>query len=406
MSTAVTKGVILVGGPSKGTRMRPLSLDCAKPLLPIAGKPMVWHPLAALAKVPGLTEILIIGFYEDSVMSGFIKDAKREFPNIGISYLREYRPLGTAGGFTTVIRDSILRPPVPQNIFICNIDICSSWPLTEMMELHGKHRGVGTILGVNVKKETATNYGCIVSDPSSLVLHYVEKPESWISNMVNGGVYLFDKSLFDEIKIAMDDKAARAAEDPLLQLQSDEILQLEQDVIVPLAAAKKMYVYETNDFWRQIKTAASAVTASRLYLNRFKTIAPELLASSSAVIIPPSYIDPSAIIDPTAKIGPNVAIGPGVRIGEGVRVKDAIVMEGSTIERHACVLNSIVGNNCQVGPWARVDGEPEPEQDSKGKISVTVLATEVTLAPETLVRSCIVLPNKSLSKNSANQVLL
>jgi ADP-glucose pyrophosphorylase len=40
-----------------------------------------------------------------------------------------------------------------------------------------------------VKKETATNYGCIVSDPSSLVLHYVEKPESWISNMVNGGVY-------------------------------------------------------------------------------------------------------------------------------------------------------------------------------------------------------------------------
>jgi mannose-1-phosphate guanylyltransferase len=61
-------------------------------------QPMVWHPLAALAKVPGLTEILIIGFYEDSVMSGFIKDAKREFPNIGISYLREYRPLGTAGG--------------------------------------------------------------------------------------------------------------------------------------------------------------------------------------------------------------------------------------------------------------------------------------------------------------------
>lgn len=39
---------------------------------------------------------------------------------------------------------------MPQNIFICNIDICSSWPLIEMMELHGKHRGVGTILGVNV----------------------------------------------------------------------------------------------------------------------------------------------------------------------------------------------------------------------------------------------------------------
>lgn len=143
------------------------------------------------------------------------------------------------------------------------------------------------------------------------------------------------------------------------------------------------------------------MTASRLYLNRFKTIAPELLASSSAVIIAPSYIDPSAIIDPTAKIGPNVAIGPGVRIGEGVRVKDAIVMEGSTIERHACVLNSIVGNNCQVGPWARVDGEPEPEQDSKGKISVTVLgesSSQIADHNETEEPKPVVLGTRTLDK--------
>ena len=67
------------------------------------------------------------------------------------SYLREYRPLGTAGGLYH-FRDSILRPPVPQNIFICNIDVCCSFPLAEMMELHSKHRGAGTILGVNVGK--------------------------------------------------------------------------------------------------------------------------------------------------------------------------------------------------------------------------------------------------------------
>jgi mannose-1-phosphate guanylyltransferase len=49
---------------------------------------MIWHPTAALAAVPGLTEILIIGFYEDSVLSGFVKEAKREFPNIGIRWVR------------------------------------------------------------------------------------------------------------------------------------------------------------------------------------------------------------------------------------------------------------------------------------------------------------------------------
>lgn len=48
---------------------------------------MIWHQLSALAGVPGLTEIIIIGFYEDSVMSGFVKDSKREFPNVAIRWV-------------------------------------------------------------------------------------------------------------------------------------------------------------------------------------------------------------------------------------------------------------------------------------------------------------------------------
>ena len=115
------------------------------------------------------------------------------------------------------------------------------------------------------------------------------------------------------------------------------------------------------------------MTASSLYLSQFLKTRPDLLVKPSPMIIAPSYIDPSATIDPTAKIGPNVAIGPNVVIGAGVRVKDAMIFEGSTLEQHACVLHSIVGANCQIGPWARVDGEPEPATDVKGQISVTVL---------------------------------
>ncbi len=57
------KAVLLVGGPSVGTRFRPLSLTLPKPLFPIAGVPMVYHHVAALAKVEGMREILLIGFY-------------------------------------------------------------------------------------------------------------------------------------------------------------------------------------------------------------------------------------------------------------------------------------------------------------------------------------------------------
>jgi hypothetical protein len=63
-----------------------------------------------------------------------------------------------------------------------------------------------------VPKESATRYGCIVHDPASnQVLHYVEKPEKWISSLINGGVYLFDKSFFEEVKSAMDTKEKHAA---------------------------------------------------------------------------------------------------------------------------------------------------------------------------------------------------
>ena len=67
-------------------------------------------------------------------------------------------------------------------------------------------------MGVQVSRQMANKFGCIVVDPtSSLAKHYVEKPESFISDTINGGVYLFDKAIFDEIRNAMEIKISRAA---------------------------------------------------------------------------------------------------------------------------------------------------------------------------------------------------
>lgn len=80
------KAIILVGGPSRGTRFRPLSLNVPKPLFPVAGKPIISHHIAALSKIEDLKEILLIGFFEDSVFSSFLQDAAREYPNLHIRY--------------------------------------------------------------------------------------------------------------------------------------------------------------------------------------------------------------------------------------------------------------------------------------------------------------------------------
>jgi len=268
------------------------------------------------------------------------------------------------------------------------------------------------MLGVRVPKETAHKYGCIVPHPTTMqVLHYVEKPESFISDLINGGVYLLEaQGFFLAIRDAMERKSNEDREDPYSY--QDDLLRLEQDVIVPLCDNKKVFVYETTDFWRQIKSAGSALPATALYLNQYRTTNPEMLIKRTTAgpeIVEPVHIDVTAQIDPSAKIGPAVSIGPGVVISAGVRVKESILLDNVTVDKNAIVTNSIVAADCRIGPWARVEGEPlnpSSAEDTPTKETITILANNVTVAREVLVRCCIVLPQKTLTTSCRNEVLL
>ncbi|ORZ00931.1 nucleotide-diphospho-sugar transferase [Syncephalastrum racemosum] len=408
------KAVILVGGPSRATRFRPLSLDVPKPLFPVAGAPIVSHHIAALSKVEGLKEVLIIGFFEDNVFNRFLDDAAAEFPHLNIRYLREYQALGTAGGLYH-FRDEIMRGN-PQQFFVMHVDIACSFPLNEMVAAHMKHRGLCTMLGTKVPREQATKYGCLVAKPNTNeVLHYVEKPETFISDLISCGVYLFDIAVFDEIKKAIDRKKDLTEENDYLWTPSDDRLRLEQDLLRPLSEAHKLYVYVTEKFWRQIKTAGSAIPANAAYLEQQAEEHPEKLAqrqSSGPEIIGAVYIHPSAHVDPTAKIGPNVSIGPRVNIGKGVRIKDSIILDNVQIGSASCVLHSVIGWNSKVGTWARVEGSPAGDHNSEMMVngvksqSITILGKEVTVMDETIIRNCIVLPHKELKSSYHSEILM
>ncbi|CAB4434384.1 unnamed protein product [Rhizophagus irregularis] len=407
------KAIILVGGPSRGTRFRPLSLNIPKPLFPVAGHPIIWHHLEALSKIEGLKEVLLIGFYEDSIFQRFIDDATREFPKINIRYFREYQSLGTAGGIYH-FRDEIQRGD-PKQIFVLNADVACSFPLKEMMEFHNTHQGLCTILGTKVAREAAKRYGYLVAKPeSNEVLHYVEKPESFISDLISCGIYLFNCDIFNEMKNAMENKQHRVDRDPLVTTDDDK-LRLEQDLLRSLAESKKLYVYVTTDFWRQIKTASSAVPANALYLEQYLKTNPDRLLKNEQggpTIVGCVYKHPTAFVDPSAKIGPNVTIGPRVVVGKGVRIKDSIILDNVEIKANSCILHSVIGWDSKIGTWARVEGTPVTNEETvitqNGvKVqSITILANEVMVKDEIIIRNCIVLPHKELRSNCHNEVLM
>ncbi|SAL95921.1 hypothetical protein [Absidia glauca] len=409
------KAIILVGGPSRATRFRPLSLDVPKPLFPVAGAPVVSHHLAALSKVQGLQEVLIIGFFEDNVFARFLDEAASEFPHLHIRYLREYQSLGTAGGLYH-FRDEILRGN-PQQFFVMHVDIACAFPLNEMMDAHMKHRGLCTMLGTKVPREQANKFGCLVANPgTNEVLHYVEKPETFISDLISCGVYLFDTAVFDEMKKAIDRKKdVHHEESDYLWTASDDRLRLEQDLLRPLSESRKLYVYVTEKPWRQIKTAGSAIAANATYLEQQAKENPDRLTKKSPngpEIIGAVYIHPSAQVDPSAKIGPNVSIGPRVHVGKGVRIKDAIILDSVQIGTASCILHSVIGWNSKIGSWARVEGSPITDhniammENGVKSQSITILGKEVTVMDETIIRNCIVLPHKELKSSFHSEILM
>lgn len=374
-----------------------------------------------MAKVPGIREVCLVGYYDETVFREFIKDSAKEFPKIKVIYLREYQALGTAGGLYH-FRDAILKGG-PERFFVLNADVCCSFPLNEMLRLFEEKDAEAVILGTRVSNDAASNFGCIVSDAhTKRVLHYVEKPESHISNLINCGVYLFStEAIFPSIRSAIKRRSDRPRlvsypssenlessffADSLEDGEKNEVLRLEQDILSDLADSKQFFVHETKDFWRQIKTAGSAVPANALYLQKALQLQSEELAPASANIMPPVFIHPTADVDPTAKLGPNVSIGPRATIGAGVRVRESIVLEDAEIKHDACVLYSIIGWNSRVGAWARVEGSPTAVNSHTTTIikngvkvqSITILGKDCGVGDEVRVQNCVCLPNKELKR--------
>uniref|UniRef100_A0A8D0BVX3 GDP-mannose pyrophosphorylase A n=1 Tax=Salvator merianae TaxID=96440 RepID=A0A8D0BVX3_SALMN len=425
------KAVILIGGPQKGTRFRPLSFEVPKPLFPVAGVPMIQHHIEACTKVPNMKEILLIGFYQpNEALSRFLVSAQQEF-KIPIRYLQEYAALGTGGGIYH-FRDQILSGN-PKAFFVLNADVCSEFPLGEMLSFHQQLGSAESflMLATTANRKQSLNYGCIVANEDTHeVLHYVEKPSTFVSELINCGIYLFTPAIFHHIGLVFQRNQQELllgsciGEESSNGWQRAEAIRLEQDVFTALAGQEHLYAYKTEGFWSQIKSAGSAIYASRLYLSCYSQCHPERLAQNQPggpTIRGNVYIHPTASVDVSAVLGPNVSIGKGVTIGAGVRIRESIILHGASLQDHTCVLNSIVGWDSTIGRWARVEGtpsDPNPNdpyakidsetlfRDGRLTPSITILGCNVTIPAEVVILNSIVLPHKELSRSFKNQIIL
>jgi len=214
-------------------------------------------------------------------------------------------------------------------------------------------------------------------------------------------VYVFTPAAIYELIDTASQRAVQAEKDP-------HFLQLEQDIFMKFCGEKHVYVYETQEFWLQIKSAGVVVKCSEELLRQLRNQNSGELAipgdgKSSPTIVGNVLIHPTAKVHPTAKLGPNVTIGANAEIGPGVRILNSIILDGVHIKQHACILYSIIGWHSTVGQWSRIEGQPDYSVDIHG---ITILGTGVSIAPEIIVRSSIILPHKDVGADTKNSIIL
>jgi mannose-1-phosphate guanylyltransferase len=349
------KALILVGG--FGTRLRPLTLSVPKPLVDFANKPMILHQIEAL-KAAGVTEVVLAINYQPEVMLSFLKEFETRLA-IKIVCSQETEPMGTAGPLA-LARDK-LDDGSGDPFFVLNSDVISEYPLREMIAFHKSHGGEASIMVTKV--DEPSKYGVVVmNEATGEVQKFVEKPQVFVGNKINAGIYLVNPSILNRIELRPTS--------------------IEKEVFPKIAAEKKLFAMVLPGFWMDIGQPRDYITGLRLYLDSLRRKNPTLLANGTHVV-------GNVVICETAKIGEGCLIGPDVSIGQGcviesgVRLSRCTIMRGVRIKKHACVSGSIIGWHSTVGQWARVE-------------NMTVLGEDVHVQDEIYSNGGVVLPHKEI----------
>ena len=182
--TALPNTVVIMAG-GEGKRLRPLTKNCPKPMLPVQGKPML-EILLERCKAAGLDQFYFAVNYLKQQIIDYFEDGSRW--EVNIRYLKETQPLGTAGALS-------LLPEIPEDpLLVLNGDVLTQVPFPALLRFHQEHQAVATVC---VREhETVIPYGVVRTEGTRMVA-LEEKPT--LTNYVNAGVYVLSPQVWTHL---------------------------------------------------------------------------------------------------------------------------------------------------------------------------------------------------------------
>jgi glucose-1-phosphate adenylyltransferase len=359
-----TRAVILAGG--EGSRLGVLTAKRTKPAVPFAGKyRIIDFPLSNCVN-SGIIDVMVLAQYRpqsliEHIGSGASWDLNRDFTG-GIKILTPYKARNDsdwyAGTADAVQQNfSFIKQGEPDFVLILSGDHIYTMDYDAMVSFHIDHQADLTVGAIRVPIEEASRFGILSMNDKYEITAFVEKPANPPSNLVNMGVYLFNRELLDRV-LWEDRKRKRSSHD------------FGKDIIPYLVKSKaRVFGFPYSGYWMDVGTAQSYWQAHMDLLSP----SPQLMLYDRSWVVhtrteerPPARITASAhvyasmisngcFIDSGARVescvlSPGVVIRPGAVVRESILLTDCVVESGAVIER------AILDKQVQVEENARVGG--------------------------------------------------
>jgi mannose-1-phosphate guanylyltransferase len=303
---------VLVGG--FGTRLRPLTLDVPKQMLPIVHVTMLERVVAGLAK-HGIDEAVLALGYRPDVFAAAYPDTT--CAGVRLHYAVEPEPLDTAGA----IRFAARHAGIDETFVVVNGDIINDFDLNSLVDLHRRSGAEGTIHLTPV--EDPSRYGVVPTDDAGRVLGFIEKPprDEAPTNWINAGTYVLEPSVIDRIA-------------------DGRKVSVERETFPAMVADRSLFALQNDCYWVDAGTPATYLEV-QLDLIDGRRGAPE------------AGVHPMATIHPTAVVERSV-IGAGAVVGAGAVIVGSAVLAGARVGADASVEGSIVADDAVVGDGAKL----------------------------------------------------
>lgn len=354
LATFKMKAIILVGG--EGTRLRPLTYNTPKAMMPILNIPFIHHLILYL-KHYGINKVILsMGYKPDSIREYF---NKVKLKGIEIIYNIESKPLGTAGA----VKYAQHYLNKNETFFVLNGDIFTDINLSDMLNFH-KARGAKLTIALT-KVEDPSLFGVVEIDKDQKIKRFIEKPkkEETPSNLINAGIYLMDYSILERIP---DDEFFMFERSVFPQLlpEGAPVMGFKTDSYWIDMGNPQKYHQLNNDLLlgkcQQISTKRSGIHKNAKVHPKAKVKLPSLIDAGSNIreyaMLDTSIVGSNCEINDSCQIEHSI-IWSNVRIGKNTRIKNSIIANRCVIEDNIVLDNEVIctPNNSESGGLKKIN---------------------------------------------------